>query len=122
MNNKTEADKTEEQERDDVMAAKSDDGNVCLVIIKNKQGQDHVMVNLEMEASGGESRRPSGSGQSSYIGENEQNKPPSKQNKIDPSKLMRVIIQNEIGAGAFNIPPPLRLNVKIQDIRFESVS
>ena len=62
------------------------------------------MVNLEMEASGGDSRRPSGVGQSSYTGENEQNKPPSKQNKIDQSKLTRVIIQNEIGAGAFDIP------------------
>ena len=45
------------------MAAKSDDGEVCLEIIKNKQGQDHEMVNLEMEASGDESRRPSGSAQ-----------------------------------------------------------
>ena len=62
------------------------------------------MVNLEMEASGGDSRRPSGVGQSSYTGENEQNKPLSKQNKIDHSKLTRVIIQNEVGARALDIP------------------
>ena len=80
-----------------MMADKSDDGNVCLVIIKNKQGQDHVMVNLEMEASGGESQRPSGSGQSSYTGENEQNKPPSKQNKIDQSKLSTYRIRSGPG-------------------------
>ena len=57
------------------------------------------MVNLEMEASGGESQRPSGSGQSSYTGENEQNK----QNKIDQRKLTRVNLQNKIGAGALDI-------------------
>ena len=57
------------------------------------------MVNLKMEASGGESQRPSGSGQSSHTGQNEQNK----QNKIDQRKMTRVNLQNKIGAGAFNI-------------------
>ena len=94
------------------MTTISDIGEVCLEIIKNKQGQDHEMVNFQlppgqedvrkpalnkMELSRGEDERLSGSGQSSYTGGNEQN-------NIDQSKRTRVIIQNEIGAGALDIP------------------
>ena len=94
------------------MTTISDIGEVCLEIIKNKQGQDHEMVNFQlppgqedvrkpalnkMEVSRGEDERLSGSGQSSYTGGNEQN-------NIDQSKRTRVIIQNEIGAGALDIP------------------
>ena len=38
------------QRNKNMMAAISDNGEVCLEIIKNKQGQHHEMVNLEMEA------------------------------------------------------------------------
>ena len=94
-----------------MMAAISD--NVCLEIIKKKQGQDHDMINFhlppgkedvretvldKMEVSGGEGRRLSGSGQSSYTRKNEQNKSLSKQNNIDQSKLTRV------GPGELDIP------------------
>ena len=62
VNNKTDADKTEKQEHDGCHIGQ---WRGLSGYHQEQAMQDHEMVNLEMEASGGERRRPSGSSQSS---------------------------------------------------------